>query len=116
MKFSLRKCAQAGPAWPSNVANAQQGTVPAALPLVLGPLELPLLGGLGRATPCNVRRSRLILPCPKPQHKGPKERAAVEQQQQQQPGGNGAAKRSKSEMQQTTAEEQVKTVCSARTS
>lgn len=67
MKFSLRKCAHAGPAWPSNVAKAQQGTVPALLPpLVLGFLELALLDcWLGPYSPCNVRRSRLILPWPR---------------------------------------------------
>lgn len=77
IKFSLRNCAHAGPAWPSNVAKAQHGTpTESALPLLLPLLQvLPLLLFLvcrdavalvlwpGLPNPCSVLMSRLILPC-----------------------------------------------------
>lgn len=53
MKFSLRKCAQAGPAWPSKVAKAQHGTTVETF--VFSPLSSP-------APPWRRPRSRLILP------------------------------------------------------
>ncbi len=79
MKFSLRKCAQAGPAWPSNVAKAQHGTPAVSALLLLLPvlLVLPVLlflaclavAGLELwlaqlPNPCSVLMSNLILPCP----------------------------------------------------
>lgn len=63
MKFSFRKLAHAGPACPSNVAKAQQGTEVVAAPLFFNAPPNSSSSPASPPGPSDVATWRLILPC-----------------------------------------------------